>query len=166
MIVLKRTTNAMLVAELNRPVQTLHHNLYPDLFIAYDLGAMTNYFEMTIHGASFHYIVAYDEENPVGFICFEEINQPEDAIKQKIQKVYVHQLSVNEAYQGKGIGKALMACAKDYAVNQKIQCIELEYWAKNEQAREFYRKQGFENIAGHVSRIKCRTTINIDKVGP
>lgn len=165
MMVLKRTTDVKLIAELNQPVQTLHHKLYPDLFIAYDQSAMEAYFEMSIAAPEFYYIVAYLEALPVGFVCFEEKRTTENFIAREAHKLYVHQLSVNEGHRGKGIGKLLMAYVKTYAEAQKVHRIELEYWVKNEGAAQFYKKQGFENSYNNASRVVCKAEINYEEVG-
>lgn len=57
---------------------------------------------------------------------------------------YVSDLAVMPDYRGRGIGKALLRAAEDYAVEQGATILRLGVLAKNEVARKLYHDYGFE----------------------
>ena len=52
-------------------------------------------------------------------------------------------LSVNEAYTGRGIGRALLAALADHARASGIRQLELGVYEQNERARRLYERFGF-----------------------
>jgi ribosomal protein S18 acetylase RimI-like enzyme len=50
----------------------------------------------------------------------------------------MHHLSVNQAYQGQGMGQALMQAALKVAQDQGISSIALDVWSFNTKARAFF----------------------------
>ncbi|OOC62567.1 hypothetical protein BBD40_12275 [Paenibacillus ihbetae] len=68
----------------------------------------------------------------------------ESAFKISTQSVYVHQLSIIKEAQRKGLGTLLMDKVCEFALEQGIRKIELDYWVNNETAGRFYHKQGFK----------------------
>lgn len=146
----RRTRDVALIAKMNQPVQELHHKLYPELFVPYERSAIEAYFRDEIDNENMHFIVAFDGELPVGFICYEEIIKPESAIKRKSHKLYVHQMSVNDAFRGKGVGKQLINLVLNYAREKRIGSVELDFWARNEHACGFYKNMGFKERKENV----------------
>ncbi|MCZ7546926.1 MAG: GNAT family N-acetyltransferase [Anaerolineae bacterium] len=53
-------------------------------------------------------------------------------------------INVHSDYRGRGIGKALMDCALEWAqANPMVRRVELEVLERNERARHFYERLGF-----------------------
>jgi ribosomal protein S18 acetylase RimI-like enzyme len=57
---------------------------------------------------------------------------------------YVGELITNEAFEGRGAGRALMAAAERWAAGRGLSRITLDTGARNHRARRFYEKVGFE----------------------
>jgi ribosomal protein S18 acetylase RimI-like enzyme len=57
---------------------------------------------------------------------------------------HIDQMSVDEEYQGKGIGSQLFEFIKQLSQEKGVKRIQLDVWADNEQAKAFYAKLGFE----------------------
>ena len=57
--------------------------------------------------------------------------------------LYIDDLCVLDAYQGKGIGTKLYEEVVRYAKMRKCHAITLNVWEGNEDARAFYDKMGF-----------------------
>ena len=49
-------------------------------------------------------------------------------------------------YKGHGIGKQLIEKVKEFARDNNIRRVELDYWNKNEKAGQFFRSQGFKTF--------------------
>lgn len=56
---------------------------------------------------------------------------------------YIGELIVDEAHEGRGIGRALVAAAERIAIDRGHRCITLTTGAANERGREFYDRLGF-----------------------
>ena len=139
-----------LIASLNEPVQKLHHKLYPELFKPFDESAIEAYFENAVNNENSHFLICCDDEEPLGYIWFDEVRRSENAFRHSRDYVYINQVSVNEVHRGKGAGKLLFDSVIDFAAEKSIQLIGLDYWAKNKLAKEIYGKYGF-NIEKEVA---------------
>lgn len=140
---LVRTTDAGLIARLNGPVQRLHHALYPTLFRPFDERDVGACMAVAMQDAQCYFMVCYVDEVAVGYVWYEAVERKENAFSYARNCVYIHQLAVDEGYRGRGIGRKLMGSAIVYAKGQSIKRIEVDYWARNNQAKEIYEHYGF-----------------------
>ncbi|HEX7976225.1 MAG TPA: GNAT family N-acetyltransferase, partial [Anaerolineales bacterium] len=60
------------------------------------------------------------------------------------RSLYVEQIAVQEEYQGRGFGRALIDAAGRLARELGIPKIELDAWAFNKKAQAFFSARGFE----------------------
>lgn len=91
------------------------------------------------------FLLAYDNENPVGYARLRENNNPPALAGMptlEIARIYAMQQMI-----GKGVGKALMLKSIAIAKQKKIEVIWLGVWKKNKKAIAFYKKWGFEKFA-------------------
>jgi len=70
-------------------------------------------------------------------------NSPQNAFMKQHRSVFVHQLSIVDGQKRRGYGSHLMKHVYDIAKSKNIDLVELDYWADNEHAKNFYNKQGF-----------------------
>jgi len=96
--------------------------------------------------------VAEVDENVVGFISLRIEPKVEEILLPNIKSVFVSDFIVNREFRGKGIGKLLMAKAYEYAKEKNIPYIKLSVFSANTNAKEMYRKLGFEDQS--VTMIK------------
>ena len=108
MIRIEGTKDTGLLADLNRDVQDLHANTYPDLFRPYDKAEVAKFFDSTVQKGNWSHYVAYDDEDPVGFIQIEKRQFMNHPFRKDCGLVYIHQICVRKAYEGKGVGKMLI----------------------------------------------------------
>jgi len=96
--------------------------------------------ERLLHDESSQMLVAEVEGTPVGFINFS-IRQ---TILHQSPSALVDEFVVAETYRGRGIGKQLVLAAVGRC--KELGCCEVEVSTEktNTEAREFYRKCGFE----------------------
>ena len=93
------------------------------------------------------FLLAYDEEKPVGYARIRENNNPpslgtSNAIE--IARIYAATHAI-----GKGIGKMLMQKCIEIAKAGNREVVWLGVWEKNKRAIDFYIKWGFEKFADH-----------------
>jgi ribosomal protein S18 acetylase RimI-like enzyme len=57
---------------------------------------------------------------------------------------YVGELVVDAGMEGRGVGQALMAAAEEWAAGRGLACITLETGTRNNRARHFYERSGYQ----------------------
>jgi ribosomal protein S18 acetylase RimI-like enzyme len=88
-----------------------------------------------------HYFIAYYNEEPAGFMKVHlNSNAPDEPSAKAIE---IEKLYFRPHFQGKGIGKMLIAVAFDLAKDLKRQKVWLGVIDTNTSAIEFYKKMGF-----------------------
>lgn len=143
---IEQTTDAALLARLNRDVQQLHHEIEPDIFKPYSESAMTGLFEDILSSSNTSAYVAFVEDAPAGYILMSMIYKEETCFRNSYAVVYIEQICVDARFRGTGVGKALVDCAKRFAHERSIPRIEMDYWSKNKNSGDFFRSQGFVNF--------------------
>lgn len=147
-----RTTDFELVAKLNKPIHDLHVSLYPEHFTEYSFEAMRDAFERFMQNENFNFFILEDNDEPLGYAWIEIKNYSQGAFSRQRKSLFVHQLSIVESHKRKGYGSHLMDYIYDLARTEGIDVIELDYWTKNEHAKNFYDKQGFTTFREYVSK--------------
>ena len=77
-----------------------------------------------------------------GFIHIEIVNALQGYIKNEYG--YIHELIVQESFQGKGIGKMLYKQSIQWLINRKITRVELDIATTNPNAWNFWHALGFK----------------------
>lgn len=90
------------------------------------------------------YIVKYNNKI-VGFVSFEESNLIDPYVADSIPAVYISALFIKREYRGKGLAQKLMDIVENFAKENGIKFIKLLTFSKNQLARDFYFKSGFED---------------------
>jgi diamine N-acetyltransferase len=94
------------------------------------------------------FILAYDDQEPVGYARMRENNNPPvlgDTPSMEIARIYAVHTAI-----GKGVGNLLMRQCVDIARKKAQKSIWLGVWEKNERAIAFYTKWGFEKFSDHI----------------
>jgi ribosomal protein S18 acetylase RimI-like enzyme len=63
----------------------------------------------------------------------------------------IEDISVRSAHKRKGIGRALMQAAQDWACQRDAADIELTVWEFNKEARDFYEALGYTTVRRRMS---------------
>ena len=87
------------------------------------------------------------DDQIIGMLCLHLNKQP-TGVKSRIEDVVV-----DRDYRGKGIGRALMQKAIDYAHKKGADMIELTSHPHRETANSMYKNIGFEQITTNVYRM-------------
>ena len=99
------------------------------------------YFEELINNE--YVIVAIKGEDVIGYFA-GSIN--EKGSYELIQYGEINNMLVDDKYRGLGIGKQLINKFKEYCKDKNITNLKVVTSAKNKNAIEFYRKQGFNDF--------------------
>ena len=147
-----RTKDYNTIAKLNKHVQEVHVKLRPDLFMPFNLEAVTEKFKSVIDNEKFMFLLLEDNDEAIGFAWIEFKEHLGSAFKKASRSVYVHQISISETERSKGYGSALMEEIYDVAKKRGAGTVELDYWAENEGAQRFYQKEGFAQTRTFVAK--------------
>ncbi len=135
--------DAQRLCELLETIAQLHHEGRPDIYGAggakYDISAV----ESKIDNADEIILVAVNEDdNVMGYTMSKITDVKENGILLGYRKMYIDDVCVDSAFRKHGIGKQLMDATKQEAVNAGCHLAELNVWAFNENAINFYKKCG------------------------
>jgi len=142
-ISIEQTKDATILAKLNKTVQDLHAREYPQYFKPYQYDFVEKEFKENLAKENWFAFVAYDNAIAIGYILFYIREYKENPFRYSYTGIHIDQISVLESYQGKGIGSSLMAKAEEIGKSVGSVQLELTYWDRNIEAKNFYRKKGF-----------------------
>jgi len=87
--------------------------------------------------------IAELDSQAVGYAYAEILNRAETSFSYAYDMVYLHHISVRPAHRKRGVGGALMDAVRSAANACGIDLLLLDVWTFNEEARVFFRGQGF-----------------------
>ena len=124
-------------------ILAVHHAARPDLFRAegrkYDAAQL----EEIIGTPGLPVFVDVEEGRLAGYImCREQFTG--SATQFPIRTLYVDDLCVDERFRGRGIGRKLFACAREYAKANGFYNVTLHVWEGNPGGMAFYRAMGMK----------------------
>lgn len=96
-------------------------------------------YKLKLNDENSYYIVAIEENKIIGILTSELQVKLHRAKKQS----FIEDLIVDKDYRNKGIGKALLHNAVEYAKNNNCEVVELTSYIKNENAHRFYENNNF-----------------------
>lgn len=143
MLHIVETKDHNLLAKLNEEIQTFHHNILPQIFKPYNEKAISSFFKTALHSDNTMAYVAKEDETNLGYILMFKIQLADNPFQYSRSSLLIDQILVLKNYQGKGVGKKLLAVAIAFAKANKVDYIELNHWTQNESAREFFIKNNF-----------------------
>jgi GNAT superfamily N-acetyltransferase len=154
-LVVRRATeaDAEVVSALNADVQDLHAAAMPELFkpsgpqtfppaMARDLLATDNII-----------LIAEVDTAPAGYAYAQIQRIPETSFCAAWDQVHLHHLSVRPVFRRQGVATALLAAVRGCGREVGIDLVTLQVWTFNEEARAFFRRQGFTT---YVERLSLR----------
>lgn len=97
-------------------------------------------FKKKINDEKNYYILGVENSNIIGFLSLVVDYQLHHAAK----VATIEELIVSSKYRSKGMGKALINRAIDYAKSKNCDVLELTSGFSREQAHNFYEKNGFK----------------------
>lgn len=135
--------DAARLCELLETIAELHHEGRPDIYDAggakYDIASVE---EKICTPDEIILVAVNDADTVMGYTMSKIIDVKENGILLGYRKMYIDDVCVDSAFRKHGIGKALMDATKQEAINAQCHLAELNVWAFNENAVNFYKKCG------------------------
>lgn len=129
--------------DLIKPLKQ-HEGQYEPSFKVDD-GAVDRMYDVELTGRNKYIYIVKDNNEVLGFISFEESTLIDPAVADNIPAVYISALFIKPEYRGKGLAQRLIGIAENFAKEKGIKFIKLLTFSKNQLARDFYFKSGFED---------------------
>jgi len=130
-------------------VGDMHAAARPDIFkhhtIAQRMPGLQHTANEMLQSEKLDLIVCEIDGEIAGFACVEYVIRPEVVWAPQQCHCYLREFGVEEAFQHKGVARALMDDIRDRARRRGIHRLELDVWEFNEKALHFYEKQGFRS---------------------
>lgn len=96
-----------------------------------------------------YFFIAWEGEEPMGYMRLRYWPNPVYDFLPAHPSLEINRLYATQQAIGKGVGKAMMQFALDFARGQKLAWSWLGVWEKNERAIAFYHRWGFEKAGSH-----------------
>jgi len=129
---------------LNDEVQSLHAAAIPSLFRARPPAAeVVGAFRAAIEDPAAVWLLAEDGR-PCGFLHAQFQERRENWCRPALRVCYIHQIGVHSQWRRKGIARQLVAAIVEEAEKRGFVRIELDVWSFNQNAREAFRRLGFQ----------------------
>ncbi len=96
-----------------------------------------------------YFFIAWQDGEPLGYMRLRYWEtQPYSCLPSE-PTVEITRLYATQSAIGKGVGKAMMQFALDFAASKMVNQVWLGVWEHNERALQFYHKWGFERKGDH-----------------
>lgn len=142
--------DADVLAALNATVQKLHADAEPGIFRQPQSGVFTpKPVAEILAEPSNTILIACDDDVAVGYAWIKLNDRPESVTTHANRWLHIEHIAVRPDAQGKGVGTALVQCAKALAKEQGIAQVTLTSWSFNTKAHRFFAAHGFTPY--HVS---------------
>ena len=132
------------VNELRKQVNDIHVEGRPDIFKAGFGEEIRDFAKVILNGENSDIIVVERDHIICGMACVDYVSKPETPYGKARSFYHVQEIAVDEAFRRQGVAKELFEFMKKDAQQRKLPKIELDVWAFNESAREFYEAVGFK----------------------
>lgn len=135
--------DAKRLCELLETIAQLHHEGRPDIYGSGGAKYNIKDVEKKIKNKDEIMLVAVNDDDEVlGYTMSKIIDVKENGILLGYRKMYIDDVCVDSAYRKLGIGKKLMEATKLEAQKANCHLAELNVWAFNENAVNFYKSCG------------------------
>ena len=131
---------------LNGIAQDMHADAFPERFKRdAPKQVVADAFTAMIQSSTSYWLVA-EEEQPTAFLSADFCERPESWHSVSRRVCYLAGIVVAPDYRRRGVARTLLAALKREADARGVDCIELDVWSFNDEAREVFSKLGFNRL--------------------
>jgi diamine N-acetyltransferase len=137
------TQDYKVIAKLNKNVQDVHVELFPEYFTPYNYEPVRDYYKEIMKDPKQIFLLVKEGSNPIGYVWMTLRDSAETPFKKASISLYIHQISIEKNNSNKGAGSQVIAYIEQLGIELGATKLELDYWIDNTIARNFYKKMGF-----------------------
>ena len=141
------------IKRLLHQVQSVHAAGRPDIFKKGTMKFMDDELKEIITGKGLTFFVYENEDEILGYICIELKEEKETASKYKRRQLYIEDLCVDEDHRREGIASRLFDYAARLARKKGCDCLTLNVWELNDDAKRFYEAKGMFPLKTIMEKI-------------
>lgn len=132
------------ISRLHRALQAYHAEAHPFFFKQPSMHTFppTMVHDMLAKPSDVIFLAEIDGA-AVGYLYADTMPAQETSMTYRMERLWIHHISVEPGFQRQGVGTALLDAAKSYARNLGIPTLALSVWAFNQRAIHFFESQGF-----------------------
>ena len=136
-------------------VEYLHYQALPHMFREPDeVWPTRSSIESLIAGPDSTIIIAETNNEIAGFVALQVHQVQQTSRMRKRRFVMIENMAVDPIRRRRGIGRALLRAAADWAAQRGIAVLQLFVWEFNDAAARFYESEGFATeLRGMARRI-------------
>ena len=131
------------VNDLRKQVNEIHVLGRPDIFKAGFCQELQDFAYTLLNDEDKDILVVEREGIICGMACVDYVCRPESPYMMARNFYHVQEIAVDEAFRRQGVARELFEFMKEDASRRGLDKIELDVWAFNESAIEFYEMMGF-----------------------
>ena len=156
-VTIETSDDAEEIVELLRQVHEEHRQRRPQWFKPFDRTAALEGQRVLLSRAGAQMFVARVEGVCVGYASVCERVRQENPFRYASRSLVVDQMAVSKPHRGQGIGTLLLDGVRAEAARRGVQRVELSVYSDNDEARRFYKAQGFVHFQDVMeSGVGCR----------
>lgn len=138
-----KTQDYETIAKMNKNVQDVHVELFPEYFTPYNYEPIRDYYKEIMKDPKQIFLLVEEESSPIGYVWMTLRDSAETPFKRASRSLYIHQISIEKNSSNKGAGSQVIAYIEQLGKELGITKLELDYWMDNTIAKNFYKKTGF-----------------------
>ncbi|MFE1245368.1 GNAT family N-acetyltransferase [Fictibacillus sp. NPDC058756] len=138
-----KTKDYEAIAKLNKNVQDVHVELFPEYFTPYNYEPIRDFYKEIMKDPKQIFLLVEEDFNPIGYVWMTLRDSAETPFKKASRSLYIHQISIEKNSSNKDAGSQVIAYIEELGKNLGATKLELDYWIDNTIARNFYKKAGF-----------------------
>jgi diamine N-acetyltransferase len=138
-----KTKDYEAIAKLNKNVQDVHVELFPEYFTPYNYEPIRDFYKEIMKDPKQIFLLVKEGSNPIGYVWMTLHDSAETPFKKTSRSLYIHQISIEKNSSNKGAGSKVIAYIEQSGKELGATKLELDYWIDNTIARNFYKKAGF-----------------------
>lgn len=134
---------------IRRQVHELHAKARPDMFQS-QFSKLANRYDEFVNNNEYSVLVCERNSTIVGFAVVKNVTLPESAYAVERKFLLIEEIGVDAKHRRCGVGTELINYVKDFARRSNLSRLQLDVWAFNDVANEFYSAQGFETYRKYL----------------
>lgn len=135
--------DSTVLAALNEEVQSLHHELYPEIFKPYNQTQVAEFFQEVLLQDNVTAFVAKENGLTLGYVLLFAQSVAENPFQYERRFLLLDQIVVSTSNRNQGVGALLLDKTFAFAKSLNLEVVELNHWTLNESARNFFNRHGF-----------------------
>jgi ribosomal protein S18 acetylase RimI-like enzyme len=146
-----RAQDIAALAGLCAQVHALHVAWRPETFRPASSEEMEALFRDWLGLDGYRAYLAVEDGRPVGYIVARVVDRPGNVLMHPRRFLDVEQIGVVPEMRRRGVGRALIQKAREFALERGLRRIELNVWAENAEARRAFESWGFQALTGRMT---------------